>query len=186
MRKGPCLIPASQRRRAISIGVAIVAAMIWSGTVLAEEQSIKAFSVWQAEGPIVMTGEHQASFTGIFAGPVYVETDHGPVAAGIMVCPAMVRIDLATGRQSATGQCSFQAEDGSSVFADLTCSGVHLVGCDGPFEITGGTGRFAGVTGGGPAVLRGDFRQIKVESGQPTAGTVHGITYWSELRYNLP
>src|SRR3546814_12077829 len=63
MRKGPCLIPTSQRRRATSIGVAIVAAVIWSGSVLAEEPSITAFRVWQAEAPSVMTGEHQPRFT---------------------------------------------------------------------------------------------------------------------------
>lgn len=43
-----------------------------------------------------------------------------------------------------------------------------------------------GFIGGGPAVIRGDFRQIEIEPGWPAAETAHGIIYWSELRYTLP
>jgi hypothetical protein len=155
-------------------------------TAFAAEEKIKAFSVWVGSGPVIKTGENRATFSGAFTGTVYVETERGPVPAGLMMCPAMLEIDLTSGKQQATAHCQFLAQDGSSIFADLSCSGIHLVGCNGAMEITGGTGRFAGVTGGGKSIIRGDFREIRVEPGQPVTETVTGILYWPELTYSLP
>ncbi|MEQ9606251.1 MAG: hypothetical protein RLN99_01135, partial [Kiloniellaceae bacterium] len=89
---------------AVLLGIAVPQAV-------AEEQTVTAFSVWQVEGALVQTGEKQASFTGVFAGPVYVETERGPVLAGAISCPATVEIELDSGRQRATARCAFQDGD---------------------------------------------------------------------------
>jgi len=152
----------------------------------AEEQTVKAFSVWQVAGQLVQTGEKQATFTGVLAGPVYVETDRGPVLAGALSCPASVDIQLDSGRQQATARCAFQAGDDSRLYGELTCQGMHLIGCDGAFAISGGTGRFAGAQGDGPVMVRGDFRRVALRADGSLEESVAGIIYWPALRYTLP
>jgi len=172
-------------RRAVRL-VTLTVVMAATSAAFAAEEKITAFSVWVGSGPVIQTGENRATFSGAFSGAVYVETERGPVPAGLMICPAILEIDLTSGEQQATAHCQFVAQDGSSIFADLSCSGIHLVGCNGPMEITGGTGRFAGVTGGGESIIRGNFREIRVEPGKPVTETVTGILYWPELTYSLP
>ncbi|WP_340119801.1 hypothetical protein [Pelagibius sp. 7325] len=164
---------------AVLVGIAVPPAV-------AEEQTVAAFSVWQVEGALVQTGETQASFTGIFAGPVYVETERGPVLAGAISCPATVEIELDSGRQSATARCAFQAGDESRLYGTLTCKGVHLVGCDGDFQIAGGSGRFAGARGEGPVTVRADFRRVAMTPEGAPEHSAAGIIYWPSLRYTLP
>ena len=151
----------------------------------AEEQTVTAFSVWLVEGEVVQTGENSATFAGVLKGRVYVETERGPVPAGIMSCPAAIDIELDTGRQRGEARCAFLAEDQSQLYADLRCEGVHLVGCNGTFAITGGSGRFAEIKGNGPVIIRGDFHKITLDHAG-LSESVAGIMYWPELRYTLP
>lgn len=180
--------PRRSRRRiaAILLATVVPAIAMLSPAARAAEESISAFSVWQGSGPLLQTGEKQATFIGVFAGDVYVETERGPLATGSMACSAVVEIDLASGGQNGTAHCAFRADDESAIYAALTCSGIHMVGCDGDFVITGGTGRFAGISGGGPSTIRGNFHEFKVQAGQPVQEAVTGIIYWPELRYTLP
>ena len=173
-------------RAGFCLAVSLSAAALLPPAARGAEETISAFSVWQGKGPVLQTGEKQATFLGVFTGDVYVETDHGPLATGTMACPAVVEIDLSDGGQNATAHCTFQAEDGSSLYAGLTCSGIHTLGCDGDFVITGGTGRFAGISGGGPSTIRANFHQLEVRPGQPVEEAITGIIYWPELRYTLP
>ena len=114
-----------------------------------DEVVISAFMAWEGEGQVVRTAADEATFVGSFAGTVYVNTESGPVEAGQMVCPAVVRIERATGEQSGNGNCTMTASDGAQLFSELACTGVHLVGCSGEMKLTGGSGRFDGVTGSG-------------------------------------
>jgi hypothetical protein len=77
-----------------SFGVtAVLAALILAGPAhAAEEGTIKAFAAWQGEGQTLQTGTNEATFIGTIAGPVYVETDKGPIEGGQMVCPAMLLV----------------------------------------------------------------------------------------------
>jgi hypothetical protein len=165
---------------------AVAGAVLLAAPALAEEQTVSAFSVWQVEGALVQTGEQSATFAGVLEGTVYVETERGPVAAGTISCPATVEVALDTGRQSGLARCAFLAGDDSRLFADLRCDGVHLVGCSGTFDITGGSGRFAGVQGQGPVIVRGDFRSVSLDPSGALRESVSGIMYWPELTYTLP
>ncbi len=59
--------------------------------------------------------------------------------------------------------------------------------CKGEFTLIGGTGRFSGVTGGGPVVVRTTIREIAVQADEnPDVEAAIGIAFWKGLRYELP
>jgi hypothetical protein len=103
-----------------------------------------------------------------------------------MICPAMVTIGTEDASQRGTGHCTFTQLDGAEIYADITCTGIYLIGCSGELKLTGGTKRFEGISGGGPVLIRSDSRQISVV----TAGVVKeegtGVLSVQELRYKLP
>jgi hypothetical protein len=151
----------------------------------AEQGTIKAFAAWRGEGRAIQTGVDEATFIGAISGTVYVETEKGPVDGGQMVCPAMLLVNTKDGSQSAAGRCAITTNDGARIFARLTCTGVHLVGCDGDFALTGGTDRFAGITGGGRFTVRSKLQELVGVPGA-VAETLNGIMFWPELRYAIP
>ncbi len=78
-------------------------------------------------------------------------------------------------------------EKGAQIFAKWTCSGYHLIGCKGEFTLDGGTGRFSGITGGGPIVIRTTIREVAVQAnGNSAVEAAIGIAFWKGLRYELP
>jgi hypothetical protein len=150
-----------------------------------EEQTISAFATWIGQGGTFQTGTKDLTFVGSLVGPVYVETDKGPVFSGRMACPAMVKV-AEDASQRGTGSCAITAKDGAKIFADIACTGVFMVGCEGEFTLTGGTERFAGVTGSGPVLIRSELRTINVVSDVASKDQATGILYLRDLRYKLP
>jgi hypothetical protein len=176
-------MPKTLRRVALALAACLMGtAAAWAST----SETITAFSAWSGQGQLVQTGLKQATFVGSISGRVYVMTEKGPVDAGNMVCPAMVVIDLDDGKQTGTGHCAITGNDGAQVFLDLACTGVHLVGCDGDATFTGGTERFAGVSGGGKFVLRSSLKNLQAQTQGGVSETGNGIIYWKELKYQLP
>ena len=150
------------------------------------EQTIKAFAAWQGRGQMYETGPGRATFVGALSGMVFVETQKGPLDAGVMTCPAYVDLNVEDGTQEGKGRCTIVGKDGSRVYAEIACKGVHLIGCDGQFTITGGTGRFEGVTGGGPITIRSSLQEVAVTGGNAVQETASGIVIWPALKYKLP
>src|SRR5262249_35266144 len=122
---------------------------------IAEEAKVTAFSVWQGKGQTYATGLKQGTLVGTVSGPMYIITEQGPVSAGDMVCPLVVTFDESDGSQTGQVRCIISGKDGT-VFGQLTCTGFQFVGCSGDFKITGGTGRFSGITGGGKALVHAE------------------------------
>ena len=152
-----------------------------------EETTIEAFATWQGEGKLVPMGSKPAVLVATLTGVVYIQTEHGPVRGGILICPAIADVSLQDGTQTGRGRCVWTANDGDQVYADWTCKGRHLIGCKGDFTLTGGTGRFEGVTGGGPVVLRSELGTAAVEaSGQAIDRTATGIMFWPAMTYKIP
>lgn len=178
---------ARKLRQRLWIGLlAIAAALLAPAANAAEEGTLKAFAAWQSDGQAVQTGPNEATFIGTISGAVYVETEKGPVDGGRLVCPAMLLVNMTDGTQSGAGRCSITAKDGARIFAQLACTGVHLVGCHGDFTLTGGTDRFAGITGGGPFTVRSSLRELVGLTDNTVVETVSGIMYWPELHYKVP
>jgi hypothetical protein len=151
-----------------------------------EQQSIEAFSAWQARGQIYETGESRSTFVGSFIGAVYIKSGEGPIDSGFMTCPTIVDMNVTDGKETAKGRCTITAKDGSRVYADLSCNGVQFVGCNGDFTITGGTDRFKGITGGGPINIRSDVRDMAMGAGNIVNAAAAGIILWPKLVYKLP
>ena len=157
-----------------------------SPALAGEDATVKAFAAWQGSGQLIETGPKEATFVGALTGTVYVETEKGPLESGRLVCPALVRINLEDGSQSGSGRCTITAKDGARVFADVSCTGFRLVGCDGQFTLTGGTQRFEGIAGGGPVTMRSEFNEVVGVSDTTTRQVAGGIIYWPALHYTIP
>ena len=169
---------------AAAIGMAFAAA---ASAAAGEEQTIDAFSVWQARGHMYKMGENIGMFVGALQGPFFIETPEGPVGAGTIICPGILKVNLEDGSQTGEGGCIITGEKGAQVFAKWACSGYHLIGCKGEFTLVGGTGRFSGVTGGGPIVVRTTIGKVAVQAGENLAvEAAIGIAFWKGLRYELP
>ncbi len=172
--------------RGAGLAALVIAVGLCQPAAAGEEATIKAFAQWQGQGHTFQTGGHEAMFVGALVGRMYVETENGPLQSGLMSCPVTVEIGLEDGKQHGEGRCSIAGKDGAQVYAKIACTGVYLVGCNGDLTLTGGTGRFAGITGGGKVLIRSDARQISAVSDSMTKDEGTGILYLSELHYTLP
>jgi hypothetical protein len=149
------------------------------------ETIINAFTAWTATGSIQETTTDHAKFEGSLGGHLYVDTDQGPVHAGFITCPVVLEINVADKSQQGAGKCTITADDGAQIFAQLECAGFFLIGCGGDFKFTGGTGRFEGVTGSGPVMVRSNTR-IFIENVKGTVDAkAEGIMFWRRLHYTL-
>ncbi|MGH6932336.1 MAG: hypothetical protein ACREEE_07865 [Dongiaceae bacterium] len=165
------------------LGLAIVAASIAQAE---DSATVKAFATWQAKGQVFETGLGDLTFIGYLNGRLYIETEQGPLDSGQLVCPAVIKINAEDGSQQGSGACTVTARDGARAYATVTCTGFHLVGCDGDFKLTGGTGRFAGISGGSPVTIRSGIGEIKSASDSTATEEASGILYLRELTYHIP
>lgn len=164
----------------------LLAVAMPGGAGASEEATITAFAAWQGEGRLLETGPDQATFVGALAGTLYVETDKGPIESGQLACPAIVKIDLKDRSQAGTGHCMIHNRDGDRIYGDIDCTGYFLIGCEGKFTLTGGTGKFAGITGDGPVIIRSEFGRIDAAAPEGVRQQPAGIIYWRELHYQIP
>ena len=174
--------------RLVAAALAMMVGFGLAATVhAAEEITIEAFATWRGQGTLVPMGPNPAIMVATLHGVVYIQTDKGPLRAGAIICPVTAEISLNDGAQVAKGQCAWTTADGDQLFAEWTCNGRHLIGCKGDYTVTGGTGRYEGVTGGGPVVLRNEFGTVAAEaSGQAIERTATGILFWPALKYTIP
>ncbi len=168
---------------ALSMAIAVSA---FSGPLaIAEEGTVRAFATFEADGSIVRTGPAEATLVGTVAGPVYVETDQGPVGAGNMACAMIVHQDIEKRTQVGNGQCTIKGPKGNMWFISLSCTGVPMVGCAGESNLTGGTGPFENLSGGGRFVVRSNMLEL-ASSPHDEKDKVKGIIFWSNLKYLVP
>jgi hypothetical protein len=154
----------------------------WAG----EEATVKVFVIWQGEGRTVQTGAHEATFVGSLFGPVYVDTENGLIRSGLMTCPAILELGIEDGKERGRGRCTITATDGAQIYADIECTGVYMVGCNGEMTLTGGTKKFEGISGGGKVTIRADSRQITPVQNSPAKEEGSGSLEARELHYKLP
>lgn len=157
-------------------------------SVRAEERTVTAYAPWEGRGQLYPTGPERATFVGAFSGTVFVEDEEGGlISGGNIMCPGTMEIDLSSGQQTGTGHCVISNAEGDRVYADWTCSGAHLMGCDGKFTLTAGTGSFAGVTGEGDMIVRSGLQAIAVSGpGNIVQRSASGLVIWRNLRFSIP
>jgi hypothetical protein len=147
-----------------------------------EPQVFNAFAIAVANGTIVKAAEKELMVVGTIAGPLFVETDEGPVDSGQVVCAASVRVHQETYKTSGSGACTFTAQDGATSWGDWQCEGYQLVGCRGTLKLNGGTGRLAGVTGEGTMIWRPSAHDLKKQVDGTLAQNTTGIVLWRDFK----
>jgi hypothetical protein len=164
------------------MGLMSLALLAFAAPATAEDApAINAFAMWQGQGQIIEIGPSRIALIGAFGGPLFIETSEGPAEAGTITCPLLLQIETTTGKQAGTGSCVFTANDGARAFGDWDCVGVHLVGCRGVFNLTGGTGRLEGVTGTSTILFRGRPERLRAQVGMIGADSI-GIAVWRDLK----
>jgi len=173
--------------RIAALAVLLVATGLWQPAAAAEEGKITAFAVWQGKGVTYPTEAKQGTAIGTITGTMYVMTEQGPVLSGELVCPLVMTFDQADSSQTGQARCTISSKDGV-VYSQLSCTGFQYVGCKGDYKITGGTGRFAGITGGGKAVVRSESRSTGAEkdANGGVSEEARGVIYWQDLQYKIP
>jgi hypothetical protein len=175
------------RSRATGLVICALALVAIIVPVHADETSIKAWAAWQGQGRFYKATDNLALFSGYFEGIMEVENKQGEIEAASMICPAMLEVNLTDGTQQGWGRCIIVTRDGDCVYAGWSCSGKHLEGCGGPFNVSGGTGKFLSVSGESIFVVRSTIAEYvaSIPEGGVTANFA-GQAAWSALRYTTP
>lgn len=88
-----------------------------------------------------------------------------------MKCPAFYDIDLNNKKNKAGGYCTISNAAGDQAYLSFKCEG-ETVHCTGPFEYTGGTGKYAGISGS-------NYTFSATTEVNWSDGTVTGFSTWN-------
>ncbi len=170
---------------------------IWSGLVLglvvaglsslahADEKTVKIMMPWDGEGSVYTIGQETLLFMGEFEGIMYVETSEGDLDAAYANCPASQHIDVKGKQSSAKGYCTITISSEDVVFAEWTCEGM-VGACKGTFTLTGGTGKYVGVTGSSEMIVRSVLNVLVTGMGSGDAVRAgSGLAILPKLTYKL-
>jgi hypothetical protein len=164
----------------------VVAVLCQPGTATSEEATVRAYSSWEAAGTFFQTGVNEATFSGAFSGAFNVEGDDGSVEIGLIACPGMLVINKEDWSQRGTANCVITTSDAERIYADLECDGQYREGCTGEFTFTGGTGAYAGITGGGPIEFLNVMPNRSAVGGTQVTAEAVGLARWPTLTYQIP
>lgn len=163
----------------------LAGAVLLGSTAQAEEKTLNVIMPWEGEGSVHVIAEGKILFSGNFNGIMYAESATGELDAAFAKCPAQQKIDVESKQASAEGHCNITVSSEDSVFAEWKCKG-ELGACKGTFTLTGGTGRFKGVTGSSDLVIRSVLSQIVVGMGDGSVvRSASGLAVLPELEYKL-
>ena len=166
--------------------IAILINSAWSDLSYAASSTISAVISWQGQGQIFPIAVDKFRFLGAIEGIMYVETAEGDMNEAFVRCPIVQEIDATDGSTSASGNCMFVVSTEDSVFAEITCKGTTGK-CSGEIKFTGGTGRFAGISGSGDLTVRSPVHALAADLSEGTV--VHaaaGLLQMPRLKYSLP
>ena len=175
-----------RNKTALRFLMAIVILCAWSGLTIAESNTVSAVIPWQGQGQIFPIGTDRLRFLGAIEGIMYVETADGEMDEAFVKCPIVQDIDATNQTTTASGNCTIVASTEDAIFAELMCKGRAGL-CSGEFIITGGTGRFAGISGSGKMVVRSPVHALAADLSDGTVLHVaSGILLLPELEISLP
>ena len=87
---------------------------------------------------------------------------------------------------STSGNCTIIASTEDAILAELACKNRAGL-CSGEFNLTGGTGRFAGISGSGKMIARSPVHAFAADLSDLTVLHIAaGILQLPELRFTLP
>ena len=157
-----------------------------SGLTFAASITVSAVIPWQGQGQIFPIGTDKLRFLGAIEGIMYVETVEGALNEAFVQCPIVQDIDVTSETTSATGNCTIIVSTEDAVFAELTCTGMQGY-CSGEFKLTGGTGRFSGISGSSKMIVRSPVHALARNlSDGSVLQIAAGILQLPELKITLP
>jgi hypothetical protein len=166
----------------VTVGMLLGAGHVARG----EEMTVQAMAPWQGSGEVFEVAPEKLMILGSFTGIMYLQSKQGALDAVVMVCPAVQTLDTQSQRAEASGHCTLSDDDDDVVYSTWKCTGEQGA-CEGEFTLTGGTGKFAGITGGGKLIVRAALHETA--AGLSSGGVVRaaaGLAVWPELKYTLP
>ena len=158
----------------------------WCDVTYAASSTISAVIPWQGQGQIFPVATDKLRFLGSIEGIMYVETAEGDMDEAFVRCPIVQDIDVTDGSTSASGNCVIVVSTEDAVFAEINCKGIAGL-CSGEFKLTGGTGRFVGISGSGAMTVRSPVHALAADLSDGTVVHVAaGILQMPKLKYSLP
>ncbi len=175
-----------RKKTALRLLTAILILYGWSGLTVAATSTISAVIPWQGQGQIFPIGTDKLRFLGAIEGIMYIESVEGLLNEAFVQCPIVQEIDVTSKSTSATGNCTIVISTEDAVFAELTCSGMQGY-CTGEFKLTGGTGRFSGISGSSKMTVRSPVHALAQNlSDGAVLQIAAGILQLPELKITLP
>ena len=157
-----------------------------SGTTFADTRTVSAVIPWQGQGEVFVIGVDTLRFLGSIEGVMYIDTAEGPLNEAFVECPIVQSIDVTNQNITSAGNCTIVVSTEDAVFAELTCEGVKGF-CLGEFKLTGGTGRFSGISGSGEMTVRSPMHALVSDLSNGTVLNVaSGILQIPALTITLP
>ena len=120
---------------------------------LAKSGSISFHTGWKDISTAVAVADKRWQGQGIVTGATFNDKGSGPLHLGPANCS--YTFFVVDGRAKNMGFCTFGDADGDRIFAEFTGAGTPDGEASGVNEITGGTGKYAGVQGSGPWKCKG-------------------------------
>jgi hypothetical protein len=156
----------------------------WPG--IAEDRlQLKAIVSWSGHGQLFQTGTDEQEFLGSLDGVMFIETSEGTLNEAFVECTARRTLDRGESKTAGSGKCTIVQSSEDSVFANYDCTG-ELGACAGTFTITGGTGKFKGISGSSPMTMRSPLRHL-VHSMTSAEEVVvrYGVMILLDLNYTI-
>ncbi len=158
----------------------------WSSMSYADTRTVSAVVSWQGQGEVFPIGVDTLRFLGSIEGVMYIDTAEGPLNEAFVECPIVQNIDVSSQSITSTGNCTIVVSTEDAVFAELSCEGVKGF-CLGEFKLTGGTGRFSGISGSSEMTVRSPMHALVADLSNGTVLNVaSGILQIPALTFTLP
>ena len=165
-----------------TVGLLVTASQV----AFSEERTVQAMAPWQGSGEVFVVAPEKLMILVSFTGIMYLQGTQGSLDGVVMRCPAVQTLDTTAKRAEASGHCTLTDDGDDVVYSAWTCTGVQGA-CEGEFTLTGGTGKFAGITGGGKLMVRAALteRAASLSSGGVVRAAA-ALALWPELTYTIP
>ncbi len=155
-------------------------------SMAAEEGTVAVMAPWEGSGQVFQVAPDKLMVYSRYTGIMYIKDKKGALDTAVMLCPGVDEINVETKRTKGRGHCIISDGEDSLVFSEWTCVGT-LGGCEGDFKITGGTGEFEGISGGGKMQVRTALVDAAIDlSSGSVIKDAAGLAVWPELTYKIP
>lgn len=134
--------------------IGAIAALCTAGIVtcaqaqsLPKSGSINFHTGWRNTSEAIEVAANHWQGQGRIVGVTFNDKGSGPLHLGPANCSSTFHVTEGNG--SVKGYCTFSDADGDRVFTDFTGT-IGAAGSEGTNTISGGTGKYAGISGSGP------------------------------------